>query len=115
MIVHVEEVSSTLPYNLGIELMYQSEDALVTCMDEVRHGLEDGDYVTFTEVKGMEGLNSAEPRKVTTKGELPHSPHEGKADIKARIPSPSAARLVWEHTSLAVSSPRSRCPRSSNS
>ncbi|KAI9639631.1 putative ubiquitin activating enzyme [Dioszegia hungarica] len=52
MIVHVEE----------------SEDALVTCMDEVRHGLEDGDYVTFTEVKGMEGLNSAEPRKVTTKG-----------------------------------------------
>jgi ubiquitin-activating enzyme E1 len=38
-------------------------------MDETRHGLEDGDYVTFTEVKGMEGLNSAEPRKITTKGE----------------------------------------------
>lgn len=43
---------------------------MVTCMDETRHGLEDGDYVTFTEVKGMEGLNSSEPRKVTTKGEL---------------------------------------------
>lgn len=39
-------------------------------MDETRHGLEDGDYVTFTEVKGMDGLNSAEPRKITTKGEL---------------------------------------------
>jgi ubiquitin-activating enzyme E1 len=38
-------------------------------MDETRHGLEDGDYVTFTEVKGMEGLNAAEPRKITTKGE----------------------------------------------
>lgn len=51
-------------------LISQSEEALVTCMDETRHGLEDGDFVTFTEVKGMEGLNSSEPRKVTTKGEL---------------------------------------------
>lgn len=39
-------------------------------MDETRHGLEDGDFVTFTEVKGMEGLNSSEPRKVTTKGKF---------------------------------------------
>jgi hypothetical protein len=52
------------------QLTIQSEDALVTCMDETRHGLEDGDYVTFTEVKGMDGLNSAEPRKITTKGQL---------------------------------------------
>jgi len=52
MIVHVEE----------------GDDAVVTCLDETRHGLEDGDFVTFTEVKGMEGLNGCEPRKVTTKG-----------------------------------------------
>jgi hypothetical protein len=37
-------------------------------MDETRHGLEDGDFVTFSEVKGMEGLNGCEPRKITTKG-----------------------------------------------
>lgn len=40
----------------------------MTCLDETRHGLEDGDYVTFSEVKGMEGLNGCEPRKITVKG-----------------------------------------------
>ncbi|KAJ6113529.1 Molybdenum cofactor biosynthesis MoeB [Penicillium sp. IBT 18751x] len=44
------------------------EDGLVSALDETRHGLEDGDYVTFTEVKGMEGLNAGDPRKVTVKG-----------------------------------------------
>ncbi|KAH8889759.1 ubiquitin-activating enzyme E1 [Thozetella sp. PMI_491] len=44
------------------------EDGLVSALDETRHGLEDGDYVTFTEVEGMEGLNRSEPRKVTVKG-----------------------------------------------
>jgi ubiquitin-activating enzyme E1 len=44
------------------------EEGLVSALDETRHGLEDGDYVTFTEVEGMEALNSAEPRKVTVKG-----------------------------------------------
>lgn len=43
-------------------------DGLVSALDETRHGLEDGDFVTFTEVQGMEGLNNAEPRKVTVKG-----------------------------------------------
>ncbi|OQD76485.1 hypothetical protein PENDEC_c004G05876 [Penicillium decumbens] len=45
-----------------------SEDGLVSALDETRHGLEDGDYVTFTEVKGMDGLNSSDPRKVMVKG-----------------------------------------------
>ncbi|KAI1265769.1 hypothetical protein F5Y18DRAFT_385828 [Xylariaceae sp. FL1019] len=44
------------------------EDGLVSALDETRHGLADGDYVTFSEVEGMEGLNGAEPRKVTVKG-----------------------------------------------
>ncbi|KAL1863505.1 E1 ubiquitin-activating protein [Paecilomyces lecythidis] len=44
------------------------DDGLVSALDETRHGLEDGDYVTFTEVKGMEGLNNSAPRKVTVKG-----------------------------------------------
>ncbi|KAI1734377.1 ubiquitin-activating enzyme E1 1 [Xylaria scruposa] len=45
-----------------------NEDGLVTALDETRHGLVDGDYVTFSEVEGMEALNSGEPRKVTVKG-----------------------------------------------
>jgi ubiquitin-activating enzyme E1 len=44
------------------------EEGLVSALDETRHGLEDGDFVTFTELQGMEALNSAEPRKVTVKG-----------------------------------------------
>lgn len=31
------------------------------------HGLEDGDYVTFSEVKGMTELNGIEPLKITVK------------------------------------------------
>ena len=43
-------------------------DGLVSALDETRHGLEDGDFVTFTEVQGMEALNNAEPRKIVAKG-----------------------------------------------
>jgi ubiquitin-activating enzyme E1 len=69
MIVHIEEVSLQR-YLSDLSLIIQSEEALVTCLDETRHGLEDGDFVTFTEVKGMEQLNGCEPRKVTVKGQL---------------------------------------------
>lgn len=44
------------------------QDGLVSALDETRHGLEDGDYVTFSEVEGMEKLNDAAPRKITVKG-----------------------------------------------
>lgn len=44
------------------------EEGLVSALEETRHGLEDGDFVTFMELVGMEALNSAEPRKVTVKG-----------------------------------------------
>lgn len=71
MIVEIESVghASGLPWLHGADSFCpQSEEGLVTTLDETRHGLEDGDYVTFTEVKGMDGLNSSGPRKVTVKG-----------------------------------------------
>lgn len=43
-------------------------EGVVSALDETRHGLEDGDYVTFSEVEGMEGLNDGTPRKITVKG-----------------------------------------------
>jgi len=43
-------------------------EGLVSALDEKRHGLEDGDFVTFSEVEGMEQLNDGTPRKVTVKG-----------------------------------------------
>jgi ubiquitin-activating enzyme E1 len=44
------------------------EEGLVSALDETRHGLEDGDYVTFSELEGMEALNGGEARKITVKG-----------------------------------------------
>jgi ubiquitin-activating enzyme E1 len=44
------------------------EETVVTCLDEARHGLEDGDYVSFTEVGGMDALNAAEARPVKVTG-----------------------------------------------
>lgn len=43
-------------------------EGLVSALDETRHGLEDGDFVTFTEVQGMPSVNGAAPRKITVKG-----------------------------------------------
>ncbi|GAB7346808.1 hypothetical protein MBLNU459_g1906t1 [Dothideomycetes sp. NU459] len=43
-------------------------EGLVSALDETRHGLEDGDFVTFSEVEGMEGLNDSAPRKISVKG-----------------------------------------------
>jgi len=54
---------------------------MVTCLDETRHGLEDGDFVTFTEVKGMD-INGGEPRKVTVKGQLLR--HRSKQELTGR-------------------------------
>ena len=45
------------------------ETGLVTALDESRHGLEDGDYVTFSEVQGMDTVNGAE-FQVEVKGML---------------------------------------------
>ena len=44
------------------------ETGLVSALDETRHGLEDGDFVEFAEIKGMDALNGAPPRKITVKG-----------------------------------------------
>ncbi|THH20157.1 hypothetical protein EW146_g1165 [Bondarzewia mesenterica] len=46
----------------------KDKQGVVTCLDETRHGLEDGDFVTFSEILGMEELNGCEPRKITVKG-----------------------------------------------
>lgn len=40
----------------------------MTCLDESRHGYEDGDFVTFSEVQGMTELNGSEPRKIKVLG-----------------------------------------------
>ncbi|KAA8499921.1 Ubiquitin-like modifier-activating enzyme 1 [Porphyridium purpureum] len=40
----------------------------VTCMEEHRHDFETGDFLTFSEVKGLVGLNDGTPRKIRVTG-----------------------------------------------
>ena len=51
--------------------------------DRTRHGLEDGDFITFTEVEGLEELNGMDPVAVTVPGPFavhftPSVPLKGK-------------------------------------
>ncbi|KAJ3309733.1 hypothetical protein HDV04_005778 [Boothiomyces sp. JEL0838] len=51
-----------------ISAVSKDADGVVACLEDQRHGLEDGDYVTFTEVQGMTELNDITPRKITVTG-----------------------------------------------
>lgn len=64
----VSDVNGAQPITALIANITQEETGVVTCLDETRHGLEDGDYVTFVEVEGMEELNAAEPTKIKVTG-----------------------------------------------
>ena len=49
----------------SITLEEGNDVAIFTGLEETRHNLEDGDHVTFKEVKGLDGLNGCEPKKIT--------------------------------------------------
>lgn len=51
----------------GLSFRFQSSGDVI-CLEESRHDMEDGDYVTFTEVKGMTELNNCQPRKIKVLG-----------------------------------------------
>ena len=38
----------------------KEKNGVVTTLDEARHGLEDGDVVSFSEIRGMEEINARE-------------------------------------------------------
>lgn len=66
----VDQTGET-PLSGMVVAIEEAEEALVACLDETRHGLEDGDYVRFSEVVGMDKINAAGvegARKVTVKG-----------------------------------------------
>ncbi|XP_067003227.2 ubiquitin-like modifier-activating enzyme 1 [Anabrus simplex] len=56
------------PVSAMVASVSRDTDGVVTCLDDTRHGLEDGDYVTFSEVKGMTELNNCEPKKIRVLG-----------------------------------------------
>ena len=64
----VHDTNGEEPQNAMVASVTQEEAGLVTVLDEGRHGLEDGDCVTFSEVVGMGELNECEPRPVKVVG-----------------------------------------------
>lgn len=56
------------PISAMVADISNDKEGIVTCIDDARHGLEDGDYVTFTEVQGMTELNNCEPIKIKVLG-----------------------------------------------
>jgi len=56
----VVDTTGEQPITAMIASITKEEKAVVTTLDEARHGLEDGDVVMFSEVKGMTELNSKE-------------------------------------------------------
>jgi len=64
----ISDKDGNQPVSVMITAITREEKSVVTCLDETRHGLEDGDYVTFSEVEGMLELNGCPPRKVEVLG-----------------------------------------------
>lgn len=56
------------PISVMVASITKEENSVVTCLDESRHGLEDGSYVTFSEVQGMTELNGCQPIKIKVLG-----------------------------------------------
>ncbi|KAL3207713.1 hypothetical protein MRX96_039588 [Rhipicephalus microplus] len=57
------------PLSVLITSITNDRDGVVTCL--TRHGFEDGDYVSFSEVRGMSEINNCPPMKVKVLG--PHT------------------------------------------
>jgi ubiquitin-activating enzyme E1 len=64
----VLDVNGEVPLSTLIAGVTKEEEGVVTCLDESRHGMEDGDYVTFSEVQGMIELNGHKPVPIEVTG-----------------------------------------------
>lgn len=56
------------PISTMIANISKDKEGIVTCLDDNRHGFEDDDYVTFSELQGMEELNGCKPIKIKVLG-----------------------------------------------
>uniref|UniRef100_A0A665UR27 E1 ubiquitin-activating enzyme n=1 Tax=Echeneis naucrates TaxID=173247 RepID=A0A665UR27_ECHNA len=64
----VYDTNGEQPLSAMISMITKDNPGVVTCLDEARHGLESGDYVTFTEVQGMTELNGCQPVEIKVLG-----------------------------------------------
>ncbi|CAH1403946.1 unnamed protein product [Nezara viridula] len=64
----VVDTNGENPVSAMIASISRDEEGVIACLDDTRHGLEDGDYVTFSEIQGMTELNGCEPTKIKVLG-----------------------------------------------
>uniref|UniRef100_A0A663FGL2 E1 ubiquitin-activating enzyme n=1 Tax=Aquila chrysaetos chrysaetos TaxID=223781 RepID=A0A663FGL2_AQUCH len=64
----VTDTNGEQPLSAMVSMVTKGCPGEVTCLDEARHGFETGDFVTFTEVEGMEELNSCGPVEIRVLG-----------------------------------------------
>ncbi|CAL8325721.1 unnamed protein product [Merluccius merluccius] len=64
----VYDTNGEQPLSAMISMITKDAAAVVTCLDEARHGFESGDFVTFTEVQGMTELNGCQPVEIKVLG-----------------------------------------------
>lgn len=64
----VVDTNGENPTSAMIADVTNDKEGIVTCIDDTRHGMEDGDYVTFAEIQGMTELNNCKPIKIKVLG-----------------------------------------------
>ncbi|KAK6625245.1 E1 ubiquitin-activating protein [Polyplax serrata] len=64
----VYDTNGENPISTMIADISRDTEGIVTCLDDNRHGFEDGDYVTFSELQGMDELNGCKPIKIKVLG-----------------------------------------------
>merc|ERR1711963_195071 len=64
----VYDTNGEQPISTMVASITHDNDGVVAAQDETRHGFEDGDYVTFSEIEGMTELNGCQPKKITVAG-----------------------------------------------
>jgi ubiquitin-activating enzyme E1 len=64
----VSDTTGEQPRTVMVSAISKESPPIVTCLDEQRHDLETGDFVTFTEIQGMVQLNDGQPRKIDVIG-----------------------------------------------
>ncbi|CAH2317122.1 ubiquitin-like modifier-activating enzyme 1 [Pelobates cultripes] len=64
----VLDTNGEQPLSAMISMITKDNPGVVTCLDEVRHGFESGDFVSFTEIQGMTELNNSEPVEIKVLG-----------------------------------------------
>jgi hypothetical protein len=87
-------------------VLCQDKNGLVSLLENKRHDLEDGDFVSFSDVKGMTELNNADLTfKITVKSK-PFCFISPNYSAQAQQYSPSATSPLSRATRVVVSSPR---------